>query len=278
MGQCLDTVTLVPEDSGRFDNIAGIITTFTPLSKNCPSSAIIDRNARVYKRKPKGSSAKRRDGLLNTKIRARSKLMKIALENSTASPLLRLPGEIRDTIWRYAVGGHQVDMCGHHRGFKYQYNRVKIRPLGCEETTPSNFVRPTFQLLQVCRQIYIEASHIVYTMNTFGFNNGDVMDRWIKSIPLGHKRAVASIDVPSMYMSTYTMGTRKPLHRKFPNIKRIGIDIHYAKQVRERNETLDQAKARVQTMVRGWECENVKIEWHDSQARSRLGKYQLRDV
>lgn len=182
-------------------------------------------------------------------------------------------------IWRYALGGHQVDMCGHHRGFRFPYrSSVRIRPIACGEKPPSNFVKPTFQLLRVCRQIYVEASHMVYTMNTFGFNNGDVMERWFKSIPLGHKRAVASINVPSSYMRTYAKGIRKPLHQKFLNIKRIGIDIHYVKRVRERNETLEQAKARVQTMVQGWECENVKIEFHDSRERSRLGRYGLQDV
>jgi len=162
-------------------------------------------------------------------------------------------------IWAYALGGHQIDIHGHRRGYKFPYKAiVHIAPLESE----TNFVTPNFRLPQVCRQIYAESAHMVYTLNTFGFNNGDTMERWIKVLPLGWKRVVTSIDVPLSYMRPYRAGRRQPFQRKFPNVKRLGIDVLHLDYIRENGESYEHAKSRVQKLIHDWDSKEIKVDWH----------------
>ena len=89
---------------------------------------------------------------------------------------------------------------------------------------PPGFVRPTFQLPKVCRQIYLEASPYVYTLNTFAFHTVAALDRWIKNRCVGQRRLIASLDVPRTYMRLYRTGFRRTFKSKFPNISRVGVD------------------------------------------------------
>lgn len=165
-------------------------------------------------------------------------------------------------IWGYVVGGHQVDIHGHHRGYRFPYRAVvHIEPLESE----TNSVTPNFQLPQVCRQIYAESAHMVYTLNTFGFSNGDTLDRWVKALPLGWKRVVTSINVPLSYMESYRAGRRQPFQRKFPKIKRLGIDVMYPniiRQARLEMESYEQAKARVRKMISDLDSKEIRVDWH----------------
>jgi hypothetical protein len=172
---------------------------------------------------------------------------------------LRLPGEIRNLIWEYAVGGHQVDIHGRHRRCKF-LDKVYVHSAPLESET--NFVTPNFRLPQVCRQIYAESAHMVYTLNTFGFNNGHTMDRWIKKLPLGWKRVITSIDVPFSYMRLYRNGRRQSFQRKFPNIQRLGIDLMYPNYIREQGESYEHAKARVLELIHDWDSKETRVDWH----------------
>jgi hypothetical protein len=103
---------------------------------------------------------------------------------------------------------------------------------------------------------------MVYTLNIFGFNNSDTMDRWVKALPLGWKRAVTSIDVPLSYMRTYQAGRRQTFHRKFPRIKRLGIDGLYPYYMRKHAESYAQSKDRVRKLIHDRDSKNITIDWH----------------
>ncbi|KAJ4325868.1 hypothetical protein N0V94_000430 [Neodidymelliopsis sp. IMI 364377] len=150
--------------------------------------------------------------------------MQLAQRNSLESPLLRLPGEIRYKIWKHALGDHLIDIqyLSHEVPMDNIWDINTVYP--SSTLVPPGFVRPTFQLPEVCRQIYLEASPYIYTLNTFAFHSLLALDKWIKNRCLGQRRLIASLDVPRTYVRLYRSGLRKTFRSKFPNIERIGID------------------------------------------------------
>jgi hypothetical protein len=56
---------------------------------------------------------------------------------------------------------------------------IAVRPLHTAGSFSGTFVKPTFDLLQASRQLYLEAAAFVYTLNTFGFNDFGTLDCWI---------------------------------------------------------------------------------------------------
>ncbi|CAA9964472.1 hypothetical protein PTMSG1_07831 [Pyrenophora teres f. maculata] len=238
-------------------------------------SKIPDERTKVVKKKTGGNPHKNlrqgllyRNGLMNTAIAARSDMMKIAKRNSNESPLLRLPAEIRSKIWEYAVGYHQIEVYDAYfartRLSNVQLSHVS-RPL---RATTSGFVKPKYALPTVCRQIYVEAAAMVYTLNNFRFDDRNVMDCFIKHRALGQRRLITSVDVSIAYFRLYTTGARKLLRQTFPNIKRIGVPIvvaHNAQHISPNNsqkELLEDAKKRVVNFVKQKEGSDLKVEWY----------------
>ena len=162
------------------------------------------------------------------------------------------------------MGYHQIDIG--HRNHKRSWPigpTLDVRPLHAATHFPRSFVRPTFALPQVCRQVYVEAAPFVYTLNTFGFDGFVAFDRWVKNRPLGQKRLVNSVNMPYDYMHLYRHGFRKSFCQKFPNIVRIGVDEHVPLFSRtSRYDTLDMAKKRTIEFIQEQEGAEVKVEWH----------------
>jgi hypothetical protein len=161
------------------------------------------------------------------------------------------------------MGYHQIDIG--HRGHRRTWptgSSLAIRPLYPATHFPRTFVRPTFALARVCRQLYFEAASFIYTLNTFGFDSYATFDRWIKNRAVGHTRLIASIDMPFDYMHLYRRGFRRSFRNKFCNIKRIGVDEHVAVfSRRSLNDKLEVAKRRIEGLVKEKEGD-VKVEWH----------------
>ncbi|KAH8733045.1 hypothetical protein GQ44DRAFT_766109 [Phaeosphaeriaceae sp. PMI808] len=235
-----------------------------------PSNYItIGPDTKVTKKTPKARYAlqpfrRYKDGLLNAAVVVRSKQMKIAKSNSLESPLLRLPGEIRTKIWKYALGYHKIDIGGHNLKRRWLVGRVRdIRPFCAATYFPRNFVRPNFALPRVCRQIYVESSAFIYTLNTFGFDSYTSLDGWVRDRPLGQKRLVDSVNIPYDYMHFYYGGFRKTFREKFPNITRVGVDEHVPRFSRKSStDTIKMAKQRVVDFLRAKEKADLEVEWH----------------
>jgi hypothetical protein len=162
------------------------------------------------------------------------------------------------------MGYHQIDIG--HQSFRHQYPNgpaLNIRPLSPATYFPRTFVRPSFALSPTCRQLYVEASPYIYTLNTFGFDSLAVFDRWTKNRALGQRKLVASIDMPYDYMHLYRGGFRHSFRQKFENIKRIGVDEHVAIFSRKsKNDSVEDAKMRIMKFVQGKEDRDVEVEWH----------------
>ncbi|KNG47733.1 hypothetical protein TW65_05538 [Stemphylium lycopersici] len=232
--------------------------------------------------KPTAPGLLYRNGLLKTKVAVKSESMRIAKRNSTESPLLRFPGEIRSKIWQFALGYQQIDIFDKSGG---QIWHVKpshdARPIAGSTTNSQSSVKPTFALPRVCRQIYVEAAAIIYTLNTFSFSSQQTLDGFIRHRALGQRRLIISIDVPFNYFRLYHMEFRDRFRIAFPNIKRIGIHI-LAAQITQRvlewtwtwktpqREPIGDAKKKIEDFVKDKEGNDLVIGWHGRFDNGRL--------
>lgn len=184
-----------------------------------------------------------------------------AKSNSFKSPLLQLPGEIRTKIWKYSLGYHKIDFSHRSQGQSVQPT-LDIRPLRTATYFPRPFVRPSFALPQVCRQIYVESSPFIYTLNTFSFNGSRSFDRWFKDRPLGQKRLVASVNVTADYAKIYLGGLRSAFSQKLPNIKRVGVSEHIARYyMYPPGAGVEMTKENITRQIRSREIAGLEVEW-----------------
>ncbi|KAF2442322.1 hypothetical protein P171DRAFT_65653 [Karstenula rhodostoma CBS 690.94] len=221
------------------------------------AQAISGGRGRVIKRKSGKQARKLKSGLLDVSIpQNATHLAEITQRNSTQSLLLRLPPEIRNKIWKYAVGGLEIHIkeIGTYCPPWLSYG---TRPIGAKESI-FKCPRFTFHLHQVSRQAYFEVSPFIYTLNTFSFDGVMIMDRWIKIRALGQMQLVTSINIPFGYFSLYIQGFRRIFRKKFPNIKRIGIYEHSNPRL---GETKEETKEYIVKQVHLREGDGVMVEW-----------------
>ncbi|KAF1997455.1 hypothetical protein P154DRAFT_605626 [Amniculicola lignicola CBS 123094] len=85
----------------------------------------------------------------------------ITSEENKNSPFLKLPAELRNKIYNYALGDYLIDM----KGYSSRKNRVyKIQSIG----QPAECCRYNpFNLLRVCRQVYVETHMYPHQLSKF---------------------------------------------------------------------------------------------------------------
>lgn len=81
------------------------------------------------------------------------------LRNQEASPLLQLPGEIRNKIYQYALGGHHIYLDEHQPSFK----RLVIRRADGKRISKDDL----FALGYTCRQTHSESAILLFSLNEF---------------------------------------------------------------------------------------------------------------
>jgi hypothetical protein len=84
--------------------------------------------------------------------------------NQIASPLLRLPAELCNIIYEYALGGKEVHL-GHGRCETREPQKAPKSPIHLSPTYI--YRRRPFSLLRVCRQTNAEARYLPFTLNEF---------------------------------------------------------------------------------------------------------------
>jgi len=97
--------------------------------------------------------------------------------NQLSSPLLRLPAELRDKIYTYALSDYEWII--------EPYNNV----LKCWQRSEY-----AFALLRTCRQIHFEACHFRYTLGNFVFMRPNDARLWAKSLADHNRALVTSIE------------------------------------------------------------------------------------
>ncbi|KAL5398192.1 hypothetical protein PMIN06_002992 [Paraphaeosphaeria minitans] len=222
--------------------------------------ATSDSRVRITKRKSVKQAEKLKSGLLDVSIpQNATHLMKLAERNSTQSPLLRLPPEIRNKIWKYTVGGLEINIGEVGTVFPMKLSYA-TRPIGANKNL-INRPRVEFHLHRVSRQTYFEVAPFIYTMNTFSFNFVSIVDRWVKCRALGQIQLVTSVNIPFRYFGLYVQGFRRTFRKKFPNIQRIGICEFSALRYRRMGETIQEMKDCIVEQVHVREGDGVVVEW-----------------
>jgi hypothetical protein len=116
---------------------------------------------------------------------------------------LRLPAEIRNKIFEYALGGNLIEIV-HTKRSSLAFKVIS--------KTSSSEVKAhlLLSLLTVCRQIYYETATLAYSCNSFSFDDGDVLQEWCQGRKRAQLDAVETIvlnsyvDVLHLPVSTYT--------------------------------------------------------------------------
>lgn len=84
----------------------------------------------------------------------------IAIRNQNQSPILRLPAEIRNKVYKYVLGGRI-----------YRFKDAIDRGRAVLDTKGERHI---LGLLLVCHQTYSEASLLPYSLNKFSFREFDI--------------------------------------------------------------------------------------------------------
>ncbi|KAF2705166.1 hypothetical protein K504DRAFT_96633 [Pleomassaria siparia CBS 279.74] len=114
--------------------------------------------------------------------------------NATQSPLLRLPGEVRNQIWKYASGDVDVEICiFSHAWLKTQYRFVysTVYDLAGDSMAVDGGI--AFNLSQTSRQVYAEAVNLVFVFNTFYFWQEEALEACIPRLLPAQVNAITSI-------------------------------------------------------------------------------------
>jgi len=128
-------------------NLLGIVCTSTHSLTFLPTRLHRNTALPIYRSAP------------NTQTRLNNSAMAQEIPaNQRNSPLLRLPAELRNQIYKYALGGHIVLLGTTH---ELVYPR---KPRLYPEEPISHFA-----LLRVCSQIHAEAALLPYSLNIFHF-------------------------------------------------------------------------------------------------------------
>lgn len=108
-----------------------------------------------------------------------------SVKSNQRSPLLRLPAEIRNQIWRYVVG------CATLKAVWVKIGRDQHRRF-----IPSNTPGITnLDILRCCLQIYAEAALLPYSLNTFTFYDYDRIEHDFKLLKPYQRTAVTHIQL-----------------------------------------------------------------------------------
>ncbi|KAJ4347140.1 uncharacterized protein N0V89_011078 [Didymosphaeria variabile] len=115
-------------------------------------------------------------------------MVAIAKRNSTQSPLLRLPGEIRNLIYAYSTG--------HYIIYHTSAGRLIVGPADPWDWRHAFVEFPSvtglLSLTLVCRQTYLEARLDVFTNNTFDTKNFFYFRRCADRLTKEQKNAITT--------------------------------------------------------------------------------------
>jgi hypothetical protein len=171
------------------------------------------------------------------RIRDDSKEAKLWSQNQSTSPLLRLPGELRNRIYELVLGGkticvefktwHNLERNGHTAldcQFKYHYKvmNAKTNPWAPYISTAiqqSEGLSRNFTLLNgVCRQLYQETAVLPYKLNRWAFANHLTMwnflvveRRWTRAQRESIEELVVSDHLPQANLLELLTGLKKAL-------------------------------------------------------------------
>ncbi|PSN69748.1 hypothetical protein BS50DRAFT_585269 [Corynespora cassiicola Philippines] len=149
-------------------------------------------------------------------------LISIVERNSIESPLLRLPGEIRNRIYDYILHNLAIIVRG-SRKYNIQPERREYERVECKFSLNANF-QSAANLTQACRLLYAELSTLIYPNCTFQleFIGKELFQNFIDVIKARRSRIFRII--PTMKMLDQWLVCRGyPITKHYPNFQRMVI-------------------------------------------------------
>ncbi|KAF1997466.1 hypothetical protein P154DRAFT_524797 [Amniculicola lignicola CBS 123094] len=174
------------------------------------------------------------DGLFN--VSPIGEYLKLAQANSAQSPLLRLPAELRNKIFEYAL----------------TYETQEVSHNGCLRTK----ARHCLSLHRVCGQTYNETALMFMKNTLFSFCFGSHLRLWALSRPKAQREAVTEL---MLRCSLYWIGQFGQFRKKLclglgllPNIKKVHLIVRYPSHIS------DIIKNEKSSDIVGPLCEDIK--------------------
>ncbi|CAO2656942.1 Nn.00g057450.m01.CDS01 [Neocucurbitaria sp. VM-36] len=218
---------------------------------------------KVVKRPARGYH-KFRNGLLNVTPKGDEKEL---TKNNQASPLLRLPPEIRTEIWKYVLGGKEYRVV-------YEPN-VRRFMLSQSHTEPVH----AMALLRTCRQIYSEAARMPVLHSNFSFTSMYGMRCAFRQLKPYQRKHIDLIQIEVLYKGELQGAIAQEMRysseqlfgmllRKLPGVKKICLLVFHDSTIDD--DTVQEAerlvhtylKPLVQAMSLDLIFEHTKMEWH----------------
>lgn len=172
-----------------------------------------------------------------------------AQRNANESPLLRLPPEIRNRIWIFAMKVDRVQVwstrCRLHglnilsarkggaialdaHGEPILKHKDNFGPICCPLRDLS-----AFHLPEVCRQVYAETSTLAFSVNTFLLGRRAFSQKynWNKTLMLAQRDAITKVEFGhrDLYISLYSPHPISLRSRGFRNLKDCYIPLQTLK-------------------------------------------------
>jgi hypothetical protein len=163
------------------------------------------------------------------------------------SPLLVLPGELRNIIY----------------GYIFDEDTYYFRKYTTSHTDRSTIIKKlNLSILGVCRQTYTEAALLPFSLNTFSFTSSKALDLAKKSHTRAQRCAIASIRIrlhltfsmePNVDLALIKSKGRKRrnrLHTLLPKLKCIRVDfMHFKRSVHPKHRQIARNR---QSAIKTW--------------------------
>jgi len=112
--------------------------------------------------------------------------------NAETSPLLRLPAEIRNMIFKYASIPDWSSWIGCYFNERHFISRSAIS----SRAHPDEIQELAISLPRVCRQIYAETATLTYSENCFAFQSELAMHKWLNKRLVAQRESVRWMILP----------------------------------------------------------------------------------
>ena len=87
------------------------------------------------------------------------------------------------------------------------------------------------RVLRSCRQIYVEANNILWTTNTFSFDDATTLKRFMMTRTINHKRLIKSLRLQMAWMfcgeKEWNSAINMPLVRSLSGLRRLRLNIQH---------------------------------------------------
>ncbi|KAI4644342.1 hypothetical protein J4E93_006243 [Alternaria ventricosa] len=131
----------------------------------------------------------------------------LTLRNQIESPLLRLPGELRNRICELAVGGNIIVV----RSCYKRPGKISVHLTSADTPGPVTSVSGIFTMGLACRQLHQEIALTQYTKNIFHFDGVQAFRTFVEGLTTAQRALLTSVSInvedylgPKLYWDLFT--------------------------------------------------------------------------